>query len=200
MGRNKKKPEWQSDALAMVRALKAGEVVLHSTDTIWGLGANAKNKEAVNQIFEMKNRSEESTLIMLVDSPGMLERFLPNLPEAAWDLMEVSDRPLTIVAPCAPKVMEELAKGMVAEDGTIAVRLVKDDYLSFIIQGLGSPLASTSANPSGQPAPDSFMSINSAIKSGVNAVAEYRRNGKPNGISSMMVKFDDHNRITLIRS
>jgi L-threonylcarbamoyladenylate synthase len=199
MGRNKKKPEWQSDALAMVRALKAGEVVLHSTDTIWGLGANAKNKEAVNQIFEMKNRSEESTLIMLVDSPGMLERFLPNLPEAAWDLMEVSDRPLTIVAPCAPKVMEELAKGMVAEDGTIAVRLVKDDYLSFIIQGLGSPLASTSANPSGQPAPDSFMSINSAIKSGVNAVAEYRRNGKPNGISSMMVKFDDHNRITLIR-
>jgi L-threonylcarbamoyladenylate synthase len=89
---------------------------------------------------------------------------------------------------------------MVAEDGTIAVRLVKDDYLSFIIQGLGSPLASTSANPSGQPAPDSFMSINSAIKSGVNAVAEYRRNGKPNGISSMMVKFDDHNRITLIRS
>lgn len=74
MGRNKKKPEWQSDALAMVRALKAGEVVLHSTDTIWGLGANAKNKEAVNQIFEMKNRSEESTLIMLVDSPGMLER------------------------------------------------------------------------------------------------------------------------------
>lgn len=199
MGRNKKKPEWQSDALAMVRALKAGEVVLHSTDTIWGLGANAKNKEAVNQIFEMKNRSKESTLIMLVDSPGMLERFLPNLPEAAWELMEVSDRPLTIVAPCAPKAMEELATGMIAEDGTVAVRLVKDDYLSFIIQGLGSPLASTSANPSGQPAPDSFMRIPSAIKSGVNAVAEYRRNGKPNGMSSMMVKFDDHNRITLIR-
>ena len=83
MGRSKQPQEWQRDALEMVRQLKAGKVVLHSTDTVWGLGANAKNNEAVRQIFELKNRSQQSSLIMLVDSPGMLERFLPNLPEAA---------------------------------------------------------------------------------------------------------------------
>ncbi|MBV43086.1 MAG: translation factor Sua5 [Crocinitomicaceae bacterium] len=200
MERNKQQQEWQRDALEMVRQLKAGKVVLHSTDTVWGLGANAKNNEAVRQIFELKNRSQQSSLIMLVDSPGMLERFLPNLPEAAWELMEVSDRPLTIVAPCPPRIKEELAIGMVAEDGTIAVRLVKDDYLSFIIQGLGSPLASSSANPSGQPTPDSFVRIHSTITNSVSAIAKYRRSGKSDGIASMIVKFDEHNRITIIRS
>ena len=87
MGRKKNKPEWQDDALNMVRALKAGEVVVHSTDTVWGIGANANNAESVKRIFAIKERPVESTLLMLVDSPGMLEKYLPKLPDSAWDLI-----------------------------------------------------------------------------------------------------------------
>ena len=145
MGRKKNKPEWQDDALTMVRALKAGEVVVHSTDTVWGIGANANNAESVKRIFDIKERPLESTLLMLVDSPGMLEKYLPKLQDSAWDLIEVSDRPVTIIAPCSDKAKADLAPGLVAKDGTLAVRLVHDDYVAFIIRGLGAPLASTSA-------------------------------------------------------
>jgi L-threonylcarbamoyladenylate synthase len=200
MRRKKNKPEWQKDALSMVRALKAGEVILHSTDTVWGLGAIAKDQDAVSRIFKLKQRESQASLIMLVDSPGMLEKFLPNLPDAAWELMEVSDRPLTIIAAGQPEAIASLSPGIVAENGTIAVRLVKDEYVSFIIQGIGSPLASTSANLSGHPTPESFQQIHPSLTSHVNTVAEYRRNAKPCGVPSMIVKFDEHNRITIIRS
>jgi L-threonylcarbamoyladenylate synthase len=200
MGRKKNKPEWQDDALNMVRALKAGEIVVHSTDTVWGIGANANNAESVKRIFAIKERPLESTLLMLVDSPGMLEKYLPKLPDSAWDLIEVSDRPVTIIAPCSDKAKADLAPGLVAKDGTLAVRLVHDDYVAFIIRGLGAPLASTSANQSGKPTPDSFGKLQREILDRADAIANYRRNAKPNALASMMVKFDEHNRITVIRS
>ena len=115
MGRKKSKPEWQADALELVNALKGGGVVVHSTDTVWGLAANAKHAKAVSRIFEIKQRPTNSNLLMLVDSPGMVEQYLPNLPDSAWELMEVSDRPVTVIAPCSEKAKAELAPGLVAE-------------------------------------------------------------------------------------
>ena len=200
MGRKKSKPEWQADALQVVNALKGGGVVVHPTDTVWGLAANAKHAKAVSRIFEIKQRPTDSTLLMLVDSPGMVEQYLPNLPDSAWELMEVSDRPVTVIAPCSEKVKAELAPGLVAEDGTLAVRWSKDEYVAFIIRGIGGPLASTSANLTGQPTPASFQQLENGIKEGADIVAKHRRSESSTGEASMIVKFDAHDRITVIRS
>ena len=200
MGRKKSKPEWQADALELVNALKGGGVVVHSTDTVWGLAANAKHAKAVSRIFEIKQRPTNSNLLMLVDSPGMVEQYLPNLPDSAWELMEVSDRPVTVIAPCSEKAKAELAPGLVAEDGTLAVRWAKDEYVAFIIRGIGGPLASTSANLTGQPTPASFQQLENGIKEGADIVANHRRSQSSRGEASMMVKFDAHDRITVIRS
>lgn len=200
MGRKKIKPEWQADALELVNALKGGGVVVHSTDTVWGLAANAKQAKAVSRIFEIKQRPTHSNLLMLVDSPGMVEQYLPNLPDSAWELMEVSDRPVTVIAPCSEKAKAELAPGLVAEDGTLAVRWTKDEYVAFIIRGIGGPLASTSANLTGQPTPASFQQLENGIKEGADIVANHRRIQSSSGEASMIVKFDAHDRITVIRS
>ena len=200
MGRKKIKPEWQADALELVNALKGGGVVVHSTDTVWGLAANAKQAKAVSRIFEIKQRPTHSNLLMLVDSPRMVEQYLPNLPDSAWELMEVSDRPVTVIAPCSEKAKAELAPGLVAEDGTLAVRWTKDEYVAFIIRGIGGPLASTSANLTGQPTPASFQQLENGIKEGADIVANHRRIQSSSGEASMIVKFDAHDRITVIRS
>lgn len=200
MGRKKNRPDWQDDALGAVRALKNGEVIMHSTDTVWGLAADALNPDCIDRIFSIKNRPKDSTLMMLVDSPGMLEKYMPDLPEAAWELMDVSDRPVTIVAPCHADARAKLAPGLIAEDKTIAVRLVKDDYVAFIIQGLGRPLASTSANITGSPTPLSFSKIEANVRNGASYVAEHRRKGQPNGTPSMIIRFDKQGRIEVVRS
>lgn len=200
MSRKKKKPDWQDDALAVVRTLKAGEVAVHSTDTVWGLAADAMSKAAVSRVFDIKKRDKASTLLMLVDSPGMLEKYLPALPEAAWDLLDVSNRPVTVIAKCSDESKTKLASGLVAADGTLAVRWVKDDYLAFIIRGLGRPVASTSANLNGKETPITYLGIDDAVTSAADFVAQHRRNAPTNSTPSMIVKFDEQDRITIIRS
>ena len=200
MSRKKKNPDWQDDALAVVRALKAGEVAVHSTDTVWGLAADAMSEAAVNRAFDIKKRKKAATLLMLVDSPGMLEKYLPALPEAAWDLLDVSDRPVTVIAKCSEEAKTKLAPGLVAADGSLAVRWVKDDYLAFIIRGLGGPVASTSANLNGNTTPGSYSAIDIAVTSEADFIAQYRRNAPSNSVPSMLVKFDEQERITIIRS
>lgn len=200
MGRKKSKPEWQADALKLVHALKDGGVVVHPTDTVWGLAANAMHAKAVSRIFEIKQRPTDATLLVLVDSPGMVEQYLPNLPDSAWELMELSDRPVTVIAPCSDEVKAELAPGLVAKDGTLAVRWAKDEYVAFIIRGIGGPLASTSANITGQPTPASFQQLENGIKEGADIVANHRRSQTSPAKASMIVKFDEHDRITVIRS
>lgn len=200
MSRKKKKPDWQDDALAVARALKTGDVVVHSTDTVWGLAADAMSEAAISRVFDIKKRDKASTLLMLVDSPGMLEKYLPKLPEAAWDLLDVSDRPVTVIAKCSNDAKTKLAPGLVAMDGSLAVRCVKDDYLAFIIRGLGRPVASTSANLNGKETPRSYSEIDDAVTSAADFVAQHRRNAPTNGAPSMLVKFDEQDRITIIRS
>ena len=135
----KKRPHWHEDALTAVRALRKDGVISHPTDTVWGLAADATSTPGVQRIFDIKQRATSETLLMLVDSEQALEQLLPNLPEAAWELLEVSDRPVTLVGTLGGQVRHTFAPGMVREDGSIAVRLVSDPYLSFLIQGIGAP-------------------------------------------------------------
>lgn len=196
----KKKPNWHSDALNAVKTLRGEGVVLHATDTVWGLAADSTSEKGVDRIFDIKRRNRTETLLMLVDSEGELEHLLPHLPEAAWELLEVSDRPVTLVGTLNPQCRHVFAPGMVREDGSIAVRLVNDPYLAFMIAGIGRPLASTSANLAKQPTPRTFAEVNGEIVNAVDYPGEHKRTELNSDQASMMVHFDNEGRVRILRS
>lgn len=196
----KKRPQWHEDALDAVRALRNDGVISHPTDTVWGLAADATSPTGVQRIFDIKQRALTETLLMLVDSERVLEQLLPNLPEAAWELLEVSDRPVTLIGTLGGPTGHTFAPGMVRNDGSIAVRLVNDPYLSFLIQGIGAPLASTSANLNKQPTPQTFNEVDHRVTDAVDYNAHYRRADLNSSQSSMLVHFDDAGRMQILRS
>lgn len=197
---SQKRNEWRDDALNCVRTLRTGGVILSSTDTVWGLAADAASDEGVAKIFALKNRPVQETLLMLVDSDGMLEHLIPGLPEAAWELLEVSDRPITLVGKLNPNCRYRFAPGLVRTDGSIAVRWVRDEYMSFMVNGMGRPLASTSANLSGFPTPNTFKEVDAKLVSSVDFAAAYSRNAEKKNPPSMLVRFDEAGRIQILRS
>ncbi|HBP45312.1 MAG TPA: hypothetical protein DD635_05385 [Flavobacteriales bacterium] len=197
---SRKRPIWYEDALMAVRTLRDGGVILHPSDTVWGLAADATSAQGVKHIFEIKQRPFTETLLMLVDSSQVLEQLLPNLPNSAWELLEVTDRPVTLVGTLGNKDQHTFASGIVRENASIAVRLVSDPYLSFLIQGIGAPLASTSANVAGKPTPMTFIDIDKQIKSLVDFKANYRREELNSNQSSLLVQFDDAGCISILRS
>lgn len=170
-------PEMAEDVRKAVDTVKKGGVILYPTDTIWGLGCDAGNSEAVRRIFEIKKRADSKALITLVDSVAALERTVAEVPEVAYQLLEAVVTPTTIVYDgAAPGV---LAPELVAEDGSIAVRITGESVSAAICRGLRKPLVSTSANISGMPAPKCFGDIAPEILSAVDYVCLSRRDEKP---------------------
>lgn len=164
-----------------LRALREGKTILYPTDTIWGLGCDATNEQAVEKIFSIKQRTESKSLIILVSDEGMLNRFVKDVPEMAWDLIDAAkaeedderSKPLTIIYDAA----RGLAKNVLAEDGSIGVRLVTRDASEFchkLIHKFVKPIVSTSANISGQPAPKDFENISQEIISKVDYVVQLK--------------------------
>lgn len=151
----------------LIDTLKSGGTILYPTDTIWGIGCDATNVEAIQKIFEIKKREPSKSMIILVESVKRLQD-LVEVPEMAWVIMDLSEKPVTIIYDNPQGLPQEL----LAEDGSIGIRLIKDDYLKKLIGKLNKPLVSTSANLSGQKSPMKFADISSEILSSVDAVAE----------------------------
>jgi len=189
--------DWKPDALKLVKHLKAGGVILSATDTVWGLGCDATNDEAVSKMAALKGRPEEKSFLALVGSDGEMDQLLPGLPDAAWELVEASDRPVTVVGEAASN--HRLAPAMVRPDGTLGVRWVQSPYLQFILRGLGRPMASSSANRSGSPTPRLFAEIDPVIANAVVAIGNWGQDLEP-GEPSMVVKFDGSGRFQVLRS
>ena len=190
-----KQHPWQEDALQLVRTLKSGGVIVSATDTVWGLACDATSPEAVARMAAIKGRPTEKSFLALVADEGQMEQLLPHLPEAAWELMDESDRPLTIVGQAAAN--HRLAPGMVRADGSLGVRCVTEPYLQFIIRGLGKPLASTSANLSGRPTPARFSEVSPELLDAVDAVGKWESPGLAR--PSWMVRFDAAGRFSVLR-
>ena len=193
-----KNAPWRNDAIATVRALKAGGVVLYPTDTVWGLGCRADDAEALDALYRLKGREGGQPSLVLVDAEGLLEEYTHPVPDIAWDLLRESgadSRPMTLVLPGG----RDVAPALLAEDGSLAIRVVHDPFLQFIIRGIDVPLVSTSANLTGQPTPGHFDEIPKAIRNGVQHVCSTGRDRKGAQPSSM-VKLDEAGRITIIRS
>lgn len=157
-------------AQTVIDALKNGKTILYPSDTIWGLGCDATNESACQQILEIKKRPTNKSFILLVDSFQMIEKYIPEFPAICYDLVDLSDKPLTIVYPNA----QGLAPSVLAEDGSVGIRLTKDPICLALIRSIRKPLVSTSANISGHPFPTNFSNIDPQIKDQVDVIVEER--------------------------
>lgn len=167
---------------AAIEALKAGKTILYPTDTIWGIGCDATDEAACRRILEIKQRPEEKSFIVLVDSVQMLEKYVPEFPEVCYDLIDYADKPLTIIYPSA----KGLAPSVLGKDGTVGIRVTKDPVCIKLIRALKKPIVSTSANKSGSPSPGCFAEIDEDIKSSVDEIVKERLEDKSNSPSQII--------------
>jgi L-threonylcarbamoyladenylate synthase len=162
--------------------IRKGGVILYPTDTIWGIGCDATQPEAIKRIYEIKKRADSKSMLVLIDTPACLDYYVKELPDIAFDLIEYSDKPLTIIYSGARNVASDL----IAPDGTLGIRVTKEEFSRRLCQRLKKPLVSTSANISKQPAPACFSEIKDEIIHSVDYVVNYRREetqkAKPSGI------------------
>jgi L-threonylcarbamoyladenylate synthase len=149
-----------------IEVLKAGGIILYPTDTVWGLGCDATNEEAVKKIYEIKQRNDAKSLITLVCNDGMLQKHVAEVPDLAWDIIDLATKPTTIIYPKG----KNLAKNALAENGSIGIRLIKNDFCNKLIYKLNKPIISTSANISGEKTPTVFSDISEDIKSKVDYI------------------------------
>lgn len=185
----------QNDIKNAVKVLKSGGIILYPTDTIWGLGCDATNHEAVDRIYKIKKREDSKSMLVLMENRALLDRYINNVPDIAWDLTEISVTPLTVIYFNA----KNLAPNLIAKDSSIGIRFTKEEFSSQLLQNFRRPVVSTSANISGQKSPSVFNEITEDIKNQVDYIVEYRQNdftpAKPSGI----IKLWPDGRIEIIR-
>jgi len=175
--------------------LENQKVLLYPTDTVWGIGCDATSEEAVVKIFEIKQRSESKSLIILVDGIEMLERYITNIPSKVFGLSQNVEKPTTIIY----NNPQGLAKNVIAKDNTVAIRIVQSDFCKQLITNFGKPIVSTSANVSGQPTPKSYKEIDTVILDSVDYVVNLHRE-ELNDKSSTILRIDDNGEIIVLRN
>lgn len=174
--------------------LKKGGVILYPTDTIWGIGCDATNESAVKRVFEIKERPAAKSMVILVAELSQVE-FYADVPDVARDLVEYAEKPLTIVYPNAKRI----SRALVAEDGSIGIRVVKDEFCRMLINTIRKPLVSTSANISGEPSPAFFNEISEEIKSRVDYVVPLRQSEHTKSAPSRIIKLGMNGAMKIIR-
>ena len=178
----------------IIQTLKSGGTILYPTDTIWGIGCDATNIDAIEKIFEIKKREKTKSMIILVESEKRLQD-LVDVPEMAWEIMDLSEKPVTIIYD-HPR---NLPKELLAEDGSIGIRLVKNDFLKKLISKLNKPLVSTSANFSGEKSPMKFSDISHEIVDAVDFVVEENQDKVSEYSGSSIIRVWSDGRIKVIR-
>ncbi len=180
---------------AAIKVLKEGGVILYPTDTIWGLGCDATNGAAVERVFKIKQRSDSKSLIVLVSDLDMVGRYVKEIPEIAVQLVEVNDKPMTIIYPGAIG----LAPNVVAEDGTVGIRIPNHEFCNKLIYKFRRALVSTSANISGAPAPVRYEDIPQEIKDAVDYIVPQEFEGDCTRSASQIIKVGLGSEIEIIR-
>ncbi len=189
------KNEFGTDLAAALKVLRAGGVILYPTDTVWGLGCDATNAKAVQRIFEIKQRSENKSLIILVNSVAMLERYVASPPEVALEMAELSERPLTVVYDTG----KSLAEGVASADGSIGARVCSEPFCDALIDALRRPLVSTSANISGTTTPAIFDEISEEVKAAVDYVCLWRQDDRSRARPSSVIKVSGNGIVKILR-
>ena len=201
----------KSDLEEAVRVLRAGGVIVYPTDTVWGIGCDATNEEAVRRVYALKRRADSKSMLVLLDAPGKLQGYVEEVPEMAWELLECtaplqlplqggrenteSIRPLTIIYPRG----KNLAKSLLAEDGSVGIRITREPFSKALCERLRRPIVSTSANISGEPAAKTFRQISEAVLEQADYICLYRRDDEEEKAPSSIIKVGLHNEIEIIR-
>lgn len=175
--------------------LRKGGIILYPTDTIWGIGCDATNHKAVDRIYKLKKRSDSKSMLVLLGSENLLQQYVKVVPDIAWELLEVADKPITIIYPDA----KNLASNLIAENGSIGIRIPKDEFCLKLLNQLRKPLVSTSANISGEISPQTFREISVEIKDGVDYIVRWRQNDLGRSIPSSILELGIGGEVKIIR-
>jgi L-threonylcarbamoyladenylate synthase len=187
-------PDINTEVHNAFEVIKNGGIILYPTDTVWGIGCDASNPEAVKKIYELKQREETKSMIVLMNSDRMMHTVFSQIPEVAWQILDLSEKPTTIILDNPRNV----AANLIAEDKTLGVRLVKEPFCFKLMERMKKPLVSTSANISGMPTPNSFKEIDRHILDGVDYVVNLQHDkiaSKP----STIIKLGNDLQVKVIR-
>lgn len=196
MDEKKNVQRFEKDDLAeALKVLQSGGIILYPTDTIWGLGCDATNPEAVARIFKLKQRADEKAMLVLLDSPAKLQAYVDEVPDMAWELIDMTTKPLTIIYPEA----KNLATNLISADKTIGIRITEELFSKTLCERFRKPVVSTSANISGAPSPGNFSEISDEIKSGVDYIVRYRQDETSKPKPSSIILLGKGNLIKIIR-
>ncbi len=183
------------DIKQAVEALKKGGVILYPTDTVWGIGCDATNEEAVRRIYRIKQRDDKKSMLCLVDNANRIQRYFRHVPDVAWDLFDCATSPLTLILPDANGV----APSLIAEDGSLGMRVTSDEFSKQICYRLQKPLVSTSANISGEPTARFFHEISPEIVEQMDYVVQFRRGDTTPHRPSAIIKLGVNGELEIIR-
>lgn len=187
--------EFKDDINKAIEILNKGGIILYPTDTIWGIGCDATNPVAVKKVYDLKQRVESKSMIILMDNDVRLNYYLEEVPSLAYDLIDLSDKPLTIIFDKA----RNLAPNLIAEDGSIGIRIPKEKFSHELCLRFKKPIVSTSANSSGEISPKCFQEISENIINGVDYVVTYRQDDFSTHKASSIIKLGINSEIKIIR-
>jgi L-threonylcarbamoyladenylate synthase len=188
--------EFENDIVRCLETLRQGGIILYPTDTIWGIGCDATNPGAVEKIFDLKQRPAAKSMIVLLADPRDINRYTSRPQPYIAEYLEKTTKPTTVIYEAALG----LAENLVSEDGSIAMRIVKDDFCRNLIKRFRKPLVSTSANISGEGSPENFAGISDEIKQGVDYIVRYRQQDNQPFRASAIVRFNKSGEPTILRS
>lgn len=183
------------DIKKAIEILMKGGIILYPTDTVWGIGCDATNAEAVKRIYEIKQRDDSKSMLVLMDNPVKLQTYIQDVPEIAWDLIELTDKPLTIIYENA----RNLAENLIAEDGSVGIRITDEEFSKELCKRFRKPIVSTSANISGSPSPANFKEISQEIKNKMDYIVNYRQKDLSKANPSSIIKLSKDGTINIIR-
>ncbi len=175
--------------------MQAGGVILYPTDTIWGLGCDATNAEAVKKVYDIKHRMDQKAMLVLVDSPVKIDFYVPDVPEVAWDLVELTTKPLTIIYSNSRNLDDNLTASYVS----VGIRVTNEEFSKQLCFRFRKAIVSTSANISGEPSPSIFDEISSEIKDQVDYIVNYRQNDISRATPSSIIKLESNGVVKVLR-
>lgn len=185
----------EEDIRKAVEVLRKGGVILYPTDTVWGIGCDATNSEAVKRVYGIKQRDDSKALICLVDSDARLQRYIRKVPDVAWQLLDCCDKPTTVILDGAVN----LAENLIAEDGSVGIRITQEPFSKELCFRFQKALVSTSANISGEPAAQNYPDIDPKIIEAVDYVCWSRRQEHKPHKPSSIIKLTEDGQVTIIR-
>jgi len=175
--------------------IKDGGIILYPTDTIWGIGCDATNTEAVKKIFQLKQRDEAKSMIILLDSDAKLPSYIKDVPDIAYDLIQYAETPLTLVMPGA----RNISPSLIAADGSVGIRITSNQFCQQLIQRMRKPLVSTSANISGNASPQYFSQIDEAVINGVDYIVDLDQHSKEIKKPSTIMRLEPDGKFVFLR-